>query len=68
MVRRKKFSDEYKREAVRLATQLGVTKSQVAQELGINANLLGRVGSSPQNCDIREAVLCSEEATKRGCG
>ena len=42
MVRRKKFSDEYKREAVRLATQLGVTKSQVTQELGINANLLGR--------------------------
>ena len=42
MVRRRKFSDEYKREAVRLATQLGVTKSQVAQELGINANLLGR--------------------------
>ena len=42
MVRRRKFSDEYKREAVRLATQLGVAKSQVAQELGINANLLGR--------------------------
>lgn len=32
MVRRRKFSDEYKREAVRLATQPGVTKSQVAQE------------------------------------
>jgi len=42
MVRRRKFSDEYKREAVRLATQPGVTKSQVAQELGINANLLAR--------------------------
>jgi transposase len=42
MVRRRKFSDEYKREAVRLATQPGVTKSQVAQELGIDANLLGR--------------------------
>jgi transposase len=42
MVRRRKFSDEYKREAVRMALQPGVTKSQVAQELGINANLLGR--------------------------
>ena len=42
MVRRRKFSDEYKREAVRLAKHSGVTKSQVAQELGINANLLGR--------------------------
>ena len=42
MATRSKFSDEYKREAVRLATQPGVTKSQVASELGINANLLGR--------------------------
>lgn len=42
MVRRRKFSDEYKREAVRLATQPRVTKSQVGRELGINANLLGR--------------------------
>ena len=42
MANRRKFSDEYKREAVRLATQPGVTKSQVASDLGINANLLGR--------------------------
>jgi transposase len=42
MSSRRKFSDEYKREAVRLATQPGVTKSQVASDLGINANLLGR--------------------------
>ena len=42
MASRRKFSDEYKREAVRLATQPGVTKSQVGRELGINANLLGR--------------------------
>ncbi len=42
MARRRKFSDEYKREAARLATQPGVTKSQVGRELGINANLLGR--------------------------
>ena len=42
MSKRRKFSDEYKREEVRLATQPGVTKSQVGRELGINANLLGR--------------------------
>ena len=42
MARRRKFSDEFKREAVRLATQSGVTQSQVGRELGINANLLGR--------------------------
>jgi transposase len=44
MASRRKFSDEYKCEAVRLATQSGVTKSQVASELGINANLSGRWG------------------------
>jgi len=42
MASRRKFSDEFKREAVRLATQSGVTKSQISRELGINANLLGR--------------------------
>ncbi len=42
MASRRKFSDEYKREAVRLATEPEVTKSQVACELGINANMLGR--------------------------
>ena len=42
MASRRKFSDEYKREAIRLATQPGVTKSQVGRELGINANMLGR--------------------------
>ena len=42
MARRRKFSDEFKREAVRLATQSGVSKSQIGRELGINANLLGR--------------------------
>jgi transposase len=39
---RRKFSDEYKREAVRLATPPGVTKSQAVSDLGIHANLLGR--------------------------
>ena len=42
MPKRRKFSDEYKREAVRLATQPGVTKTQVAHELGIVPNLLFR--------------------------
>ena len=42
MASRRKFSDEYKREAVRLATPSGVTKSQAVSDLGIHANLLGR--------------------------
>lgn len=42
MGKRRRFSDEFKREAVRLATQSGVSKSEVGRELGINANLLSR--------------------------
>lgn len=39
---RRKHSAEFKREAVRLANQVGVTKKQVAQELGIHTTLLRR--------------------------
>lgn len=39
---RRKFSDEFKREAVSFTQQSGVTKAQVARELGISAGLLGR--------------------------
>ena len=37
---RKRYGAEFKREAVRLANQLGQSKRQVAQELGIHENLL----------------------------
>jgi transposase-like protein len=33
MANRRKFSDEYKREAVRLATESGMTKSQVGRRI-----------------------------------
>ena len=39
---RRRFSDEFKREAVELTLQSGVTQAQIARELGIGANLLGR--------------------------
>ena len=39
---RRKFSDEFKREAVALTQQSGVTQTQIARELGISAGLLGR--------------------------
>ena len=42
MTKRRKFSAEFKREAVQLANHPGVTKTQIARELGINSNLLGR--------------------------
>ena len=37
---RKRYSAEFKREAVRLASQPGMVKRQVAEELGIHENLL----------------------------
>ena len=39
---RRNFTAEFKREAVRLANQSGVSKAQVARELGIHANVLTR--------------------------
>jgi len=39
---RRKFSREFKIEAVRLVTEGGQTIAETARELGINANLLGR--------------------------
>ena len=39
---RRRFNAEFKREAVRLATQVGASRAQVAQELGLNATMLGR--------------------------
>lgn len=37
---RRKFTDEFKREAVKLATQPGVTVSTVARELGVERSVL----------------------------
>jgi len=42
MAKRRRFSEEFKREAVDLANQPGVTKAQVGRELGVNPNLLTR--------------------------
>lgn len=42
MQTRRKFSREFKLEAVRLAHDPNVTLKQVASELGINAGLLGK--------------------------
>jgi transposase len=39
---RRQFTDEFKREAVRLARQPGVSKAGIAKDLGINANMLSR--------------------------
>lgn len=47
---KRKYSDEYKREAVALTQQAGVTQAQVARELGISPNTL-----SQWMRDVREA-------------
>ncbi len=39
---RRKYSDEFKLEAVRLTQEPGVTMAQIARDLGIGAGLLGR--------------------------
>jgi transposase-like protein len=42
MEQRRKFSAEYKREAVAMLESPGVSVSQIAAELGIGATVLGR--------------------------
>ena len=42
MAKRRKFSEEFKREAVGLTRQPGASVSQVARDIGIGGNLLFR--------------------------
>ena len=42
MGKRKRYTQEFKTEAVQLAEQSDKPLSQIAQDLGINANMLGR--------------------------
>ena len=42
MPKRRMYSAEFKREAVALANQPGVTKAQIARELDINPNMITR--------------------------
>lgn len=42
MSKRRKFSSEFKREAVKLTHQPGVSCSQIALEIGVAPNLLSR--------------------------
>ena len=49
MSKRRKFSEEFKREALELARQPGVNISQVARDIGIGAGLLSRWRRELQN-------------------
>lgn len=44
MSSRRRFTQEFKREAVQMSKAAGVSARQVAQELGISANALSRWG------------------------
>jgi transposase len=39
---RRLFTEEFKREAVKLVNQPGATKAAIARDLGVGPNLLGR--------------------------
>lgn len=41
-MQRRRFTEEFNREAVKLASQPGASTAAIAHDLGINANLLGR--------------------------
>jgi transposase len=42
MSKRRKYSEGFQREAVKLTRQPGVTASQVARDIGVEPGLLGR--------------------------
>jgi transposase len=72
-MQRKRYSAEFKREAVRLASQAGMVKRQVAQELGIHENLLrswirqfaqGKWEASP-GATLKSAQQLENERLKR---
>jgi transposase len=63
---RRQFTDEFKREAVRLASQPGISKSGVSKDLGINANMLHRwirqqEGNSSKVAGSKNGVVSSGE-------
>ena len=63
MGKRRKYSAEFKQEAVALANDPGLTKSQIARELGINATLLGTLESRVEGA--RPAGLWRPRQTSR---
>jgi len=65
MPKRRKYSAECKREAVALANQPGVTKSQIGRELGISPNMITRwqreMGVSRSKAFLGQGVARDEE-------
>ncbi len=63
---RKKYSEEFKAEAVRLITEEGYSISQAARNLDINANMLGRWKRElTEDAEIRQQVADEKKELKR---
>ena len=73
MLKRRKYSAEFKREAVTMANQPGISKTQIGRELGINPTMiarwareLGESGSKAFGSSAR--VVSSRPVGAWGCG
>ncbi len=67
MPKRRKYSAEFKREAIGLANQPGVTKAQIGRELDINPNMITRwqreLSSNGSKAFLGQGVARDEELT-----
>ena len=55
----KKYSEEFKREAVRLALEGGMSRSRVARDLGVNVNSLAnwiKAAKVTRGGEVRETI------------
>ena len=61
---RRSFSEEFKREAVRLVDQSGASKAAIARDLGISGSLLARwyreEGGESPDAKVSDAVSAEE--------
>ena len=63
---RKKYTDEFKAEAVRLIVEEGYSISQAARNLDINANMLGRWKRElTEDAETRQHLADEKEELKR---
>ena len=67
MPKRRNYSAEFKREAVALANQRGVTRAQIGRELDINPNMITRwqreLASNGSKAFLGQGVARDEELT-----
>lgn len=66
---RRQYSDEYKSEAVRLVNDSGKPVTQIARELGVNANVLHRWAREEREANVagktRSSVKAEQEELVR---